>query len=181
MRTLTISLLFSSCVLGTVGCNDDGEDASPASGAAATAKIEPVRVGQIPPPLDLATPPADATRTQSGLTYKTLVANKTGAQPKISDKAMIRYTGWIRRTGATFFTTQNGGQPIGIDLAHAAPGFAEAIPLLHKGEKAVLWLPPSPGTPEAVVYEVELVDIVSPPTIARSPKDGERAKPAAAP
>ena len=179
MRTLTISLLFSSWLLGTVGCNDEGEDAAPAAGAAPTAKIEPVHVGQIPPPLDLATPPADATRTQSGLTYKTLVANKTGAQPKISDKAMIRYTGWIQRTGATFFTTQHGGQPIGIDLAHAAPGFAEAIALLRKGEKAVLWLPPSPGTPEAVVYEVELVDIVAQPPIAKAAKDSERARPGA--
>jgi hypothetical protein len=61
------------------------------------------------------------------------------------------------------------GRRIAIDLAHAGPGFAEVIPLLHKGEKAVLWVPPGQGMTEAVVYEVEVVDIVAPRVLPAAP------------
>ena len=73
---------------------------------------------------------------------------------------LVRYTGWVQRTGETFFTTQGRAQPIAIDLAHAAPGFREALPRLHAGEKAVVWMPPRPGAREPVVYELELVEVV---------------------
>jgi hypothetical protein len=36
-----------------------------------------------------------------------------------------------------------------------------ALPLLHAGETAVLWLPPRPGTLEPVAYEVELVEVLA--------------------
>ena len=54
-----------------------------------------------------------------------------------------------------------------LDVAHAAPGFGEALQLLRKGEKAVLWVPPGQGTGETLVYEIEVVDIVSPPEVAK--------------
>jgi hypothetical protein len=73
----------------------------------------------------------------------------------------VRYTGWVQRTGETFFTTQGRGQPIAIDLGHAAPGFREALPLLHAGEKAVVWMPPRRGTLEPVAYEIELVEVLA--------------------
>ena len=105
-------------------------------------------------------------KTTSGLRYKTLVAHASGAQPTLKDTAVLRYTGWRPRTGETFVTTSGSGQPIAIDLAHAAPGFAEALPRLHKGETAVLWLPPGEGASEPLVYEVELTDVVATPAIA---------------
>ena len=61
-----------------------------------------------------------------------------------------------------------------LPLASTAPGFTEAMQLIGKGEKAMLWLPPSigykgappPGTaPETLVYEVEVVEIVSAPSV----------------
>lgn len=60
-----------------------------------------------------------------------------------------------------FFSTRARNQPIAIELSHALPGFGEVLPRLHKGEKAILWPPASAGTPEPVVYEVEVVDILS--------------------
>jgi peptidylprolyl isomerase len=125
------------------------------------------RIDQVAPPLDVKEPPADATKTASGLVYKTLVTNAAGAQPKGNEIVFVHYTGWRQSTGATFFTTKGHSQPIAIDVSHAAPGLAEALRLLHKGEKAMLWVPPTVGTPERVVYEVEVVDIASPPTLAR--------------
>jgi hypothetical protein len=163
-----------------VACHDDKDDEPTSnSGSAARNGVE-----QIAPPLDLRTPPGDATKTASGLVYKTLVANGSGTQPTRSDTALLQYTGWRQKTGETFFTTKGRDQPIALDLAHVAPGFAEALPLLHQGEKAVLWVPAGNGTPEAVVYEVEMVAVVKPPAIAKRAVKSEAAAavaPAAAP
>ena len=167
MRNFRNWILFSSLLVGSVGCHDDLDDESGDGADSNASKAAPRLIEQVPPPLDLKTPPADAAKTASGLIYKTLVANAAGAQPKRNETALIQYTGWRQRTGETFFTTKGRGQPIALDIAHAAPGFAEALPLLHKGEKAVLWMPSSPGTPEPLVYEVEIVDVVSPP-VAKS-------------
>jgi FKBP-type peptidyl-prolyl cis-trans isomerase len=87
---------------------------------------------------------------------------------------MVHYTGWRQRTGETFFTTKGIGQPLALDVEHAAPAFGEALQILHKGEKAVLWVPPSESTPEALVYEVEVVDVVSPPQVAKQPAETAR-------
>ena len=165
MRTLAIGLLLSTSVWASA-CHSDSSDDTPAPSA--TRRL----IAQIPPPLDLQTPPADATKTQSGLIYKRLTANEIGVQPKRGDTALVHYTGWRQRSGDTFFTTKARGQPIAIDLAHAAPGLGEALTLLHKGDRAVLWMPPGQGTAETLVYEVELVDILSPPVVAnRKPTD----------
>ena len=77
---------------------------------------------------------------------------------------MIRYTGWRQSTGETFFTTGANGETITINPTYAAPALREVIPLLHKGEQIMVWVPPGGGMPEPVVYEVELVDVV--PTAA---------------
>jgi len=94
-----------------------------------------------------------------------------------SDTVMVRYTGWRQRTGETFFTTNRGGEAMGIDVAYAAPGFGEALQQLRKGEKAMLWVPPGQGSPETLVYEIEVVDIKSPTPIASRAND--TSKPAA--
>jgi len=129
---------------------------------------------QVEPPVDLANPPPDATKTASGLIYKKLVTVEDGERPARNDTVMINYTGWRQATGETFFSSRDRGQPMPLPLANTAPGFTEAMQLLKKGEKAVLWLPPSIGykgtpppgsTPETLVYEVEVVDIVAAPPI----------------
>ena len=51
------------------------------------------------------------------------------------------------------------GGPSG--LAPPAGPTVEALPLLHAGETAVLWLPPRPGTLEPVAYKVELVEVLA--------------------
>src|SRR5262249_14179186 len=102
------------------------------------------------------------------------------------------YTGWRQSTGETFFTNQGRGQPMPLKLSQAAPGFTEAMQLLHTGEKAVLWMPPdigyktppSEGKPETLVYEVELVevqpapatpdDVSAPPAQATALKSGTK-------
>src|ERR1044071_6458140 len=129
MRNFAIWILLSSSVATWCGCHGDDESAE--QPAVTARKARPQGVPQVAPPLDLKAPPADATKTASGLIYKRLNANSAGAQARIDETVLVRYTGWRQHTGETFFTT-GSGQPIAIDLAHAAPGFREALPLLHK-------------------------------------------------
>jgi FKBP-type peptidyl-prolyl cis-trans isomerase len=100
---------------------------------------------------------------------------------------MINYTGWRQNTGETFFTNRTRGQPMPLNLSTTAAGFTEAMQLLKKGEKAMLWVPPTIGykgsaatAPETLVYEVEVVDInaapVVPPDVAAAPANAETTK-----
>src|SRR5262245_56901947 len=166
MRTLTIGLLLSSLIVSSSACHSDQGDDTPAPSPARRL------IEQIPPPLDLKTPPADATKTASGLVFTKLAVRQMGPQPKLGDTALLHYTGWRQQTGDTFFTTKGRGQPIALDVADAAPGFREALPLLRKGEKVVLWIPPGDGTSETLVYEVEVVDIIPPAAVASSASAG---------
>jgi peptidylprolyl isomerase len=148
--------------------------------------IAPMRARseQVTPPFDLKTPPADAVKTASGLVYKKMTANDAGSMPKRNDTVMINYTGWHQSTGETFYTNKSRGTPMPLNLSTTAPGFTEAMQLLRKGERAVLWVPASigykgapKGTPETNVYEVEVVDIQAAPAIpqdvAKAPDNAE--------
>ena len=130
------------------------------------ARAEPRHVPQVQAPIDVKKPPDDAMKTMSGLSYKRLVQKSNGLQPSAGESVLIRYTGWRQATGQTFFTTGTDGQTMTINPAYAAPAFREVIPLLHKGEKIVVWVPAGEGMPEAVAYEIELVDVA--PKVAPS-------------
>ncbi|HEU4730496.1 MAG TPA: FKBP-type peptidyl-prolyl cis-trans isomerase [Kofleriaceae bacterium] len=156
MKTWMVSC---SLLVGAVSCNDD--DAPPVD------RRSRAGIAQVAPPIDLEAPPKDATSTASGLAYKKLVASERGAQPARGGTALIHYTGWSQRTGATFFTTRGNPQPIALEIAHASSAFAEVLPLLHKGETAMVWVPPSRGMVEAVVYQIEVVDVVAPAAARR--------------
>jgi hypothetical protein len=141
------------------------------------ARTSPVSrlIPQVAPSIDIKVPPEDATKTSSGLAVKKLTAQDAGAQARRGDAVLVHYTGWRQRTGETFFTTKGVGQPLTLDVEHAAPAFSEALQLLRKGEKAVLWVPPSDSTPETLVYEVEVVDVVPPPKVTHSGSGAPRA------
>jgi hypothetical protein len=168
MRTLTFGLLFSSLVWTACGDADDRDDEQPANASSASRLIP-----QVMPPLDIKTSPDDAEKTSSGLAYKKLTASNRGALAQRGDTVLVHYTGWRQRTGETFFTTKGINQPMSLDVAHSSPGFSEALQLLHKGEKAVLWVPPNEATPEPLVYEIEVIDVVSPPKVVKQTPQGE--------
>jgi FKBP-type peptidyl-prolyl cis-trans isomerase len=173
-------LMILVVTLGLVACKRSSDDnPAPSTGSQGMASTGSAatppkpRGKQVPPPLDLKTPPADAIKTPSGLIYKKLVTNDAGAQPHRNDVVLVNFTGWRQATGETFFARAEGSPAMPLNLSQAAPGFSEALPLLRKGEKAVLWLPaaigyktpPTSGAPETLVYELELVDITPAPAI----------------
>jgi hypothetical protein len=171
MQTLTLGLLISSLVGAAAACQGDSND----RGDEEAAQASPLSrlIPQVAPPIDIKAPPEDAPRTASGLAIKKLTTRDGGAQARRGDTVMVSYTGWRQRTGETFFTTKGIGQPLSLDVDHAAPAFREALQLLHKGEKAVLWVPPTESAPEALVYEIELVEVISPPQVVKQAKDGD--------
>jgi hypothetical protein len=172
MRTFVRCFLCSAVLVGQMSCHDDEDAPDKAPSEEAVTKVSPAGVKQMAPPLPLDAPPKDAAAAGGGTAYKVLVSNRAGARPGPADTVLVHYTGWIQRTGTTFFSTRSENEPISVSLAHSLPGFASTLPRLHKGEKAVLWVPPSRGTPEAVVYEVELVDIVAPAKPMKPPRAG---------
>jgi len=172
LRLGLIAVLVSlvACQKGTAEKNNQPvANAGSGSGSAARPAS---RMPQVTPPLDLKTPPADAVKTPSGLIYKKLVTNDTGTPAHRNDTVLINYSGWRQSTGETFFTNKGRGQPMPLNLATTAAGFTEAMQLMKKGEKAMLWVPPSIGykgqpsaNAETLVYEVEVVEIQPAPEI----------------
>ena len=184
-------LTFASCQKAEQRKHLDSETTDPVqkTTGSAGAMVQRTKPDQVAPPLDLKNPPADAVKTASGLIYKKLVTNEAGPAPKRNDTVMINYTGWKQSTGETFFSNKARGQPMPLNLATTAPGFTEAMQLLHKGERAMLWVPPAIGykgqgpqgtTPETLCYEVEVVDTIPapavPPDVAQPPAVTESTK-----
>jgi len=118
-------------------------------------------------------PPADAIRMASGISYKKLISNDTGAQPRPEDTALVHYTAW-RSSGETFFTSTARSQPIAVKLSHSTSAFSEVLPLIRKGEKVRVWAPPSRALHDGVVYEIEMNDIVRPAVLANSDKPEQK-------
>ena len=158
-----------------------------AAGSATAAPPPPVAphrptVAQLTPPFSAATPPSDAVTTASGLTYKIITAFAGTTHPGINDTVLVNYTGW-RPDGTTFYTTTTRGKPMPMPLASTAPGMTEALLLLGKGDRVMVWIPAAIGyrtSPasggETLAYEIELVDIqAAPPVPADVAKPPKRA------
>lgn len=165
-------------------------EVAPTHDAGAHGRQEPMRPPKIAPPLPVDKPPADA-ETITGVEgaphaviyIKRLVAG-TGERPGRNDNVKLVFTGW-RTNGETFLSTTVRKRPVTQSLAVLAPGFATAVASMHKGERAMMWIPPELGylgkpadTPETTVYEVELVDFergpVTPPDVAMAPANARK-------
>ena len=172
-RRATFVLAAAAAV---TGCQKDpppsdqfGKSVEPHGSGAGVAKP---KSEQLAPPVDLKTPPADATKTASGLVYKKLQANAAGAAIGKNDTVLVTYTGWHQATGETFFTNRTAGAaPVAMSLAATPAGFTEGFQLLKKGERAVFWMPPNigykvpPPQPETNVYEMEITDVEPAPAV----------------
>jgi peptidylprolyl isomerase len=126
------------------------------------------KLKQVTPPMDIKAPPADAEKTASGMSFKSL-AEGTGPSPGRNDGVKILYSAW-REDGSTFATTEPANKPTTMYLYSTAPGFTEALQKMKVGGKAMFWLPPDigfpgkpRGKPETLVYAVELTEIVPVP------------------
>jgi len=198
MRSAWLTVVFAASTI--VGCSKEpahGSKLDPSkvksgSGSAADLPKTPVRPGTkqatppVVPPFDTKAPPGDAVKTASGLACKKLNTVTEGKPPGKNDLVKVAYTGW-KATGETMYSTsQKGGQPLQMSMQAIPPGFAEGLMMLKPGEKAMLWIPPEigyrdiakPPKPEAMAYEVELVEVTPAPEVpsdlAKPPADAKK-------
>ena len=104
----------------------------------------------IPAPPDVAAPPEDATREESGLATKVLQAGTGTTNPSPEQRVRVHYTGW-QTNGDMFDSSVARGEPSEFGVTQVIPGWIEGLQLMVVGEKRRMWIPASmayEGRPE---------------------------------
>jgi FKBP-type peptidyl-prolyl cis-trans isomerase len=127
-------------------------------------KLEEILRAPATPP-DVAAPPADAQKTESGLAYKVLTPGTGDTKPHKWDRVHVHYTGWTT-DGKMFDSSVTRGRPSTFPVDRVVPGWTEGLQLMTKGEKTRFWVPEplayagAPGKPAGMlVFDVELIEI----------------------
>ena len=135
-------------------------------------------------PPDVAAPPADALKTESGLAYKVLQPGTGAAKPTAKSEVEVHYTGW-QTDGTMFDSSRKRGKPAKFPLDRVIPGWTEGLQLMVEGEKTRFWIPEAlaykgrSGAPAGMlVFDVELISVV-PPMSERFPAPDDVAAPPA--
>jgi len=126
----------------------------------------------IPAPSDVAAPPADASKTPSGLATKVITPGTGKDHPGKDEAVTVNYTGWTT-DGKMFDSSVARGKPATLPVNRVIPGFGEGLQLMVAGETRRLWIPESlaykgeAGKPAGMlVFDVTLMEL---PT--RAPAD----------
>jgi FKBP-type peptidyl-prolyl cis-trans isomerase len=109
--------------------------ASASASASGAAPIE-----QVPPPPDLAAPPATAQRTYSGLASIVLQPGTGVVRPAQEDAVAVHYYGWDKK-GTTVANSYAGDMPAGMRVEQFIEGLGEGVKLMVVGEKRRFWVP----------------------------------------
>lgn len=109
--------------------------------------------------------------TSTGLQYEVLTA-ATGAIPASTDTVQVHYHGTLT-DGTVFDSSVERGSPIDFPVTGVISGWVEALQIMPVGSKWKIFVPPALGYGDrgsgaipggaALVFEVELLDIVTPP------------------
>ncbi len=107
--------------------------------------------------------------TDSGLQHKVERAGK-GKQPTANDTVKVHYEGKLM-DGTKFDSSYDRGAPADFPVSGVIPGFSEGLMLMKEGGKRTLYIPaglaygengpPSIGPNQALVFDVELIEVVS--------------------
>ena len=118
------------------------------------------------------------TQLESGVLISTITEG-TGAQPAATDTVKVHYTGTLRN-GTVFDSSVERGEPVEFPLDQVIPCWTAGMQQIKTGGKARLVCPPDQaygqrGAPPqipanaALIFEVELLEIVKP----AAPAEGE--------
>jgi FKBP-type peptidyl-prolyl cis-trans isomerase len=179
---LAVPACKSGSKVGDAGVGDGGH------ASAAAASTAP----GLPPPPDVAAPPADAIKSPSGLASKVLTPGTGSDHPGQNDSVKVNYTGWTtdgKMFDSSVAPTQPGrkSEPATLSLGHVIPGWTEGVGLMVVGEKRRLWVPQElayAGKRNApagmLVFDIELLDIIPgpkpPADVAAAPADAAKTK-----
>ena len=138
--------------------------------------VELLAIKKAPKPPELAAP-ADAEKTASGVSIKTVSKGTGTKSPKSEDSVQVHLSLWSGSGELLQSTAQQGG-PATIPLdKFRIGGIPDAIKTMVEGEKKVAWIPtnvafgpnPPPNVPaDGLVVEIELVSFkegVPPPSV----------------
>ena len=119
-------------------------------------------------PSDVASVPADAQRTESGLAYRVLTPGTSGPHPAATQTVTVHYSGWML-DGKMFDSSVARGEPASFPLNAVIAGWTEGVQLMVVGEKTRFWIPADlaygetpqrPGAPSGMlVFDIELLGI----------------------
>ena len=152
----------------------------------ALASTASAQVSPYTPPPDLAAPPADATKSPSGLISRVLTPATGTLKPAATDFVTVHYTGWAASDGRMFDSSITRGAPSTFPLNKALPGWRDCVQLMAVGEKRRCWVPESlaykgqAGRPTGtVVFDIELIETrpdpsVSPADVKEPPADAKK-------
>jgi len=119
-------------------------------------------------PADVAAPPADAQRSESGLAWKVLKPGTGTVHPKKDSIVRVHYTGWTT-DGKMFDSSLAKGTAATFGLTDVIPGWTEGLQLMTEGESRRFWIPKglayrgAPGKPEGMlVFDIDLIEITKP-------------------
>ena len=124
------------------------------------------------PFLEAAAKEDGAQALESGLVFRTLTAG-SGNNPAVTDRVRVHYKGTLQ-DGTEFDSSYSKGRPAEFALNRVVKCWQEGIPKMKIGEKAKLVCPSAIGYGErgnppdipggaALVFEVELLEILPPP------------------
>jgi len=107
--------------------------------------------------------------TENGLQYKVEREGK-GKQPTETDTVRVHYEGKLI-DGTKFDSSYDRGAPADFPVTGVIPGFSEGLLGMKEGAKHTLFIPaeqaygpngpPSIGPNQALIFEVELIEVVS--------------------
>ena len=116
-------------------------------------------------PADLTAPPADATRTRSGLAFKVVREGTGEKRPKRRSTVRVNYSGWTT-DGRLFDSTILRGTPAEFRVDNVIKGWTEGMLLMREGEIRRFWIPAKlayaddASKPQGMlVFEIELLEV----------------------
>ena len=134
-------------------------------------------------PKDVAAVPKNAKKTESGLAYRVLKKGTGKRHPVATDRVKVQYSGWTT-DGKMFDSSITRGQPAVFPLNRVIAGWTEGVQLMVEGESTRFWVPEEmaykgrPGAPAGMlVFDIELIEIETPPAVAASSAPANAAPP----
>ena len=124
---------------------------------------------EIPAPQDVAAPPQNAQKTDSGLAYIHLKKGDGKQKPSPNAVVTVHYTGWLS-DGTMFDSSVARNQTISFSLQQVIAGWTEGVQLMVVGDKMRFWIPENlayqgrAGMPAGMlVFDVELISFKESP------------------
>jgi FKBP-type peptidyl-prolyl cis-trans isomerase len=131
----------------------------------------------------------DVQTTASGLQYCVLQKGREEASPKPDDMVEVHYTGWLTN-GTKFDCSRDRGQTTSFLLKQVVKGWTEGLQLMTPGARFKFVIPPALGYGEqdqgvippnsTLVFDVELIKVISMPTLPPSNKEQQKELPSGA-